>query len=84
MADNVDQVMQSIPAAWRGRWCEAEVCACMGCVQIGNRKIMYRAMMGKPFVGDPEYINEQQISQEVWDEYKVTREEWEVWKSDDR
>jgi len=45
---------------------------------------MYRAMMGKPFVGDPEYINEQQISQEVWDEYKVTREEWEVWKSDDR
>jgi pyridoxine/pyridoxamine 5'-phosphate oxidase len=78
MADDVDAVMQSIPAEWRTRWCGGELgpCACMGCVQIGNRAIM--AGLKNDQV-DAEYINEARIPPETYKKYKVTKEEWERW-----
>ena len=43
----VDEVMQEIPSQWRRRWCggEAGPCACLGCVQIGNRRVMAERML---------------------------------------
>jgi len=36
----VNSILQTIPEPWRYKWCCAEKCACVGCVQIGNRVIM--------------------------------------------
>ncbi len=76
----VDALMSQIPECWRENWCGGErgLCACMGCVQIGNRTIMAREN-GTPHSGDPEYINEQEINPEVRQRLKITREEWEAW-----
>lgn len=77
----IDALMAQIPVHWRNRWCNAKACACMGCVQIGNRSIMYRELTNSPYRGDPEYINEAAIPREVYERVKITREEWENWRS---
>lgn len=78
MADDVDAVMQTIPEGWRTRWCGGEEgpCACMGCVQIGNRLVMTGTRVT---LVDPEYINESKIPHEVYQRHKITREEWDDW-----
>lgn len=82
MAENIDAVMQTIPVEWRTRWCNAIEpggggCACMGCVQIGNRISMAREAGYS--VGDPEYVNESVIPRAIFDRLKVTKEEWSTW-----
>lgn len=79
MAEDVDAVMQTIPARWRYRWCggESGACACMGCVQIGNRLIMAGLTACQI---DPEYIDESKIPADIYKKYKVTKEEWSEWK----
>lgn len=71
--------MQTIPEEWRSRWCGGEygMCACMGCVQIGNRLVM--AGLKVTHV-DPEYIDEGTIPKDTYNKYKISREEWEDWK----
>jgi len=32
----VDAIMETMPIEWRDRWCRAEICGCMGCVQSGS------------------------------------------------
>lgn len=76
MADDVDAVMQSIPEAWRTYWCESDACACMGCIQVGNRLIMAKMRASQI---DPEYIDESKIPPEIYAKYKVTKEEWAAW-----
>lgn len=77
----VDAIMQTIPADWRRRWCGGErgACACLGCVQIGNRMVMAKKALGRPYGGDPERIDEAAIPLEVFNEFKVSRQEWEAW-----
>jgi len=75
----INEIMNTIPLEWRKRWCESQYCACVGCVQIGNRIIMYEKATGKKFVGDPEYISETEISQAIYDKYKISKEEWQLW-----
>ena len=75
----INEIMNTIPLTWRKRWCECQYCACVGCVQIGNRIIMYEKATGKKFVGDPEYISETEISQAIYDKYKISKEEWQLW-----
>lgn len=77
---DVNKIMETIPKEWRNRWCSSGLCACMGCVQIGNRLIMAKETTGKEYTGDPEYISEGQIPEEIYDKYKITKEEWEAWK----
>ncbi len=79
---DVDAIMQTIPKEWRNRWCGGErgACACMGCVQIGNRLIMFKEITGNEFPGDPEHISERNIPPEIYKKYKITKEEWEAWK----
>jgi pyridoxine/pyridoxamine 5'-phosphate oxidase len=81
--EEIDAIMQQIPTEWRNRWCGGEngACACMGCVQIGNRAVMVKAGQGHEYQGDPEYINEDKISPEIYKKYKITREEWDLWKA---
>lgn len=78
MADDVDAVMQTIPAEWRTRWCGGEngPCGCMGCVQIGNRLIMAGLKVHEI---DPEYIDEAKIPPDTYRKYKVTKDEWNEW-----
>lgn len=78
MADDVDAVMQTIPAEWRERWCGAEYgpCSCMGCVQIGNRLIMAGLKVHQV---DPEHIDETKIPADVYKKYKITKPEWTAW-----
>lgn len=75
-ADDVDAVMQTVPVKWRARWCEAEQCACMGCVQVGNRLIMVNRRADQI---DPERIDERQIPPAMYAKYKITKEEWADW-----
>lgn len=81
----VDAVLQAIPARWRTRWCGAEkgACACMGCVQTGNRQVIAEKITGEPWRGDPEYIDEARLRAHgaVYAENKVSRVEWEAWMS---
>ena len=78
MDKDVDAIMQSIPEAWRNRWCGGEqgLCYCMGCVQIGNRLIMTGLKVHRC---DPEHIDESTIPKEIYNKYKITKEEWEAW-----
>jgi len=78
----VNEIMQTIPDAWRQRWCGGEngACACLGCVQIGNRIIMAENATGRRYLGDPEYIDESKIPDEIYNEFKIDRDEWEVWR----
>ena len=79
--EDVDAIMQQIPTEWRRRWCGGENgwCGCLGCVQIGNRAVIYKAQFGSAFPHDPEYINERSFPKELYDKYKVTRPEWDAW-----
>lgn len=83
--EQVDAVMQAIPVRWRTRWCGAETgaCACMGCVQTGNRQVIAEKITGEPWRGDPESIDEGrlQVHGAVYTENKVSRDEWEAWMS---
>lgn len=81
---DVNSIMQTIPLEWRNTWCGGENgdCACMGCVQIGNRLIMVKGLTGKDYKGDPEYIDEQNIPKHIHDKYKITKQEWETWKNE--
>lgn len=74
----VDAVMQTIPAGWKERWCGGEEgpCACMGCVQIGNRLVMAGKTAAQV---DPERIDERRIPGLVYQRYKVTKAEWTSW-----
>ena len=78
----IDNLMAQIPINWRDRWCGGEdgPCACLGCVQIGNRRIMAEAMISPPYLGDPEYIDEGRIAPKIYESLKITREEWENWR----
>jgi len=77
----VNEIMQTIPKTWRHRWCGGEngPCACLGCVQIGNRLIMAEKLTGEPYRGDPEYIDESKIPDDIYNEFKIDRDEWEAW-----
>ena len=81
--ENINEIMETIPKGWRNRWCGGEngACACMGCVQIGNRLIMAKEVTGTEFKGDPEYIDERRIPKDIYVKYKVTKDEWEAWKT---
>ena len=83
--EQVDAVMQAIPVRWRTRWCGAEqgACACMGCVQTGNRQVIAEKITGEPWRGDPEYIDEGRLQAHgaVYTDNKVSRVEWEAWMS---
>lgn len=79
----IDAIMDAIPERWRTRWCGGErgTCACMGCVQIGNRAIIAQKVTGERYRGDPEYINEAALQKHgaVYAEHKLSREELESW-----
>ena len=81
--EEINRIMETIPRAWRQRWCGGEQgpCACMGCVQIGNRLVMVKEATCQEFMGDPEYIDETLISPEIYKKYKITKEEWLLWKA---
>ena len=78
----INAIMETIPRDWRNRWCGGEKgpCACMGCVQIGNRIIMAETVIGHKFIGDPEDIDERKIPSEIYEKYKIAKEEWRLWK----
>ena len=38
--DKIDKLMQSMPVENRYRWCEAELCACLGCCNRGPRGLI--------------------------------------------
>lgn len=78
---NVNSIMQTIPKDCRYRWCGGEngPCACLGCVQICNRLIMAKEVLGYDYMGDPEYIDENKIPKDIFDRYKITKEEWLKW-----
>ena len=42
--EEVDEIMEGIPVGWRNRWCGGEngPCACLGCVQTGNKAVIGR------------------------------------------
>lgn len=75
--------MQRIPEGWRKRWCGGErgACACLGCVQIGNRKVIAEKITETPYRGDPEYISEAKLQEHaaIYSDNKITKEEWERW-----
>lgn len=77
----IDAIMQTIPEEWRARWCGGENggCACLGCVQVGNRLVMAKEVNGREYQGDPEYIAEHKIPVNVYQQYKITRPEWDLW-----
>lgn len=83
----IDEIMQTIPDRWRGHWCNGIEqggggCACRGCVQIGNRLIMASKHLNRIVTSrtcDPEHIDESRIPKEIYDRYKLTKEEWESW-----
>jgi hypothetical protein len=81
--EETNRIMQKIPLEWRNRWCGGEngACACLGCVQIGNRAVMAEELTGQSYSGDPEYINEGKIPKEIREKLKITKEEWLAWKS---
>lgn len=81
--EQIDALMAAIPEGWRYHWCGGErgPCACMGCVQIGNRTIMAETITGEKFRGDPEYLCEAKLQShpETYAALKLSREEWENW-----
>lgn len=79
--DRVEKVMLTIHPASRKRWCGGEdgACYCMGCVQVSNRRIMWEEMTGKKFFGDPEHIDEREIPREIYNKYKISKQDWEIW-----
>ena len=74
----INKIMQTIPQGWRTHWCggERDPCACLGCVQIGNRLIMTGLKVTQI---DPEHIDERSIPPEIYEKYKITKKEWQDW-----
>jgi len=83
--EQIDTIMSAIPEDWRRRWCGGErgACACMGCVQIGNRAVIAEKITGEKYLGDPKYLSESKLQEHgaVYAEHKLSREEWEAWLS---
>ena len=81
--EQIDAIMAAIPEKWRRHWCGGErgPCACMGCVQIGNRAVIAEKITGEPYRGDPEYIDEAKLKEHgtVYEDHKLSRAEWESW-----
>jgi hypothetical protein len=79
----VDALMAEIPAEWRVRWCGGEngPCACLGCVQTGNKAVIARKITGGRFMGDPERISESGLKRHatIYAENKISRAEWDAW-----
>lgn len=81
--EHVDAIMAAIrPDSFRYRWCGAEAgpCACLGCVQICSRAMMYEIMTGRNFTGDPERIDVRYVPEGIRNHCTITREEWEAWR----
>lgn len=80
----VDEIMAATPREWRHRWCGGErgPCACMGCVQTGNKQVIMELITGKTYAGDPEYISEFVVRahKDVYEANKISYEEWLAWK----
>ena len=81
--EQVDAIMARIPERWRTRWCGGErgPCACIGCVQTGNKRVIAEKITGHRYVGDPECISDAAIKAHagVFNENKISREEWALW-----
>lgn len=82
--EQVDAIMAGIYERWRTRWCGGErgACACVGCVQIGNRAGIFEKVYGRKPVSDPEGLSEEAMrlrSPETYAANKISREEWEAW-----
>jgi hypothetical protein len=79
----IDAIMDAIREQWRTRWCGGEhgPCACMGCVQIGNRAVIAEKITGEMYRGDPESISEAKLQEHgaLSADHKLSREEWESW-----
>lgn len=79
----VDAIMSAIPESFRTRWCggERSPCACMGCVQIGNRAIIAEKITGEQYRGDPEHLCEDKLQEygAIYSDNKLSREEWDAW-----
>lgn len=80
--EEIDAIMARIDERSRYRWCGAEKgdCACLGCVQICSRSLMYEQTFSREHRGDPERIDMRYIPQRIRQACSVTREEWEAWK----
>ena len=78
MEKDINAILQTMPEEWRTRWCGGEQgpCACMGCVQVGNRLVMVGKRASQI---DPEYIDESKIPPEVFEKFKITKAEWQKW-----
>jgi hypothetical protein len=78
--EEIEEIMNTIPLGWRDRWCNG-TCdgVCTGCAQIGNRIIMYEKLTGNKCTGDPGYIDESKIPKEIYNKYKITKEDWQLW-----
>jgi hypothetical protein len=48
----IDEILKNIPyESWKERWCKADICACMGCVNgSGFRYIKEYAVTHKEFI----------------------------------
>lgn len=79
--EQIDVIMQAIPEQWRNRWCTAELCGCLGCVQTGNKAVIAEKITGQKYIGDPEYIDGNALRSHgaVYTDNKLSREEWESW-----
>ena len=79
----VDAIMAAMPENCRTHWCNRgeAACACIGCVEIGNRAVIIEKITGVKFTGDPERIDEGKLREhgEVYTSNKVEREEWQCW-----
>lgn len=77
----VDYIMAFIPEKSRKRWCGGERgdCACMGCVQISSRELMFVHTYQRAFYGDPEYLDESKFAPEIVEQCKPTKQEWAAW-----
>ena len=78
----VDEIMEGIPVGWRNRWCGGEngPCACLGCVQTGNKAVIAKAMTGQKYNGDPEDIGTTKLSSELLEKMQITEDEWKAWQ----
>jgi len=77
----IDAIMAAIPEQWRARWCSSRLCACLGCVQTGNKAVIAQKITGEEYRGDPEYISEAKLREHgaVYEDHKLSREEWDSW-----
>lgn len=77
----IDAIMGTIHEANRTRWCGGEngPCACLGCVQVSNRIIMFETANREKVRFDPEGIREDLIPEEIYTRFKISKAEWENW-----